>query len=387
MLLTFMLSMLLAITRSHHKDVNGPGYWAVGNLVIGLGMVILFSKFEAGQWHVLPGVVLIGTGLGLFINGIEAFSAKVVRHYIPLLIGTLLALANVYLIGAEHSLRVIVICNTFLFALIYFKCARLTFGKDDGLVGNLYWIASSLFFMMALLLMARVFSAFYLENGQFDSFMQWPVNAYTFMLACVIQFFVSVLFVLMLTAQVNQNLQSMATVDGLTNVLNRRGLQDAALKMHAICKRISIPMSLLMVDLDYFKRVNDTYGHLVGDEVLIAVAKTIKTTLRAGDVVGRYGGEEFCVLLPNTSEQEAVALAERIRDIIQNKRISIRHIKKQAAMQNDLQCTVSIGAAGSESVGYDVQRLLATADNALYLAKNRGRNLVATHAGIVTKQY
>lgn len=387
MLLTFMLSMLLAITRSHHKDVNGPGYWAVGNLVIGLGMVILFSKFDAGQWHVLPGVVLIGVGLGLFINGIEAFSAKGVRHYIPLLIGTLLALVNAYLIGDALSLRVIVICNTFLFALMYFKCAWLTFGKDDGLVGNLYWIASSLFFMMALLLMARVFSAFYLENGQFDSFMQWPVNAYTFMLACVIQFFVSVLFVLMLTAQVNQNLQSMATVDSLTNVLNRRGLQDAALKMHAICKRITIPMSLLMVDLDYFKRVNDTYGHLAGDEVLIAVAKTIKTTLRAGDVVGRYGGEEFCVLLPNTTEQEAVALAERIRDIIQNKRIAIRHIKKQTSMQNDLQCTVSIGAAGSESVGYDVQRLLATADNALYLAKNRGRNLVATHGGIVTKQY
>jgi diguanylate cyclase len=94
--------------------------------------------------------------------------------------------------------------------------------------------------------------------------MDWPINAYTLMLACVIQFFVSVLFVLMLTAQVNQNLQSMATIDGLTNVLNRRGLQDAALKMHAICKRIQIPMSLLLVDLDYFKKVNDTHGHLAG---------------------------------------------------------------------------------------------------------------------------
>ncbi len=189
----------------------------------------------------------------------------------------------------------------------------------------------------------------------------------------------------MLTAQVNQDLQSMATVDSLTNVLNRRGLQDSALKMHAICKRLDIPMALLLADLDHFKKVNDTYGHLVGDEVLIVIAKTIKNTLRAGDVVGRYGGEEFCILLPNTSESEAVALAERIREIIQQKAISIRHVKKTTQSQSEIHCTVSIGAVGSESVGYDVQRLLASADNALYMAKNRGRNLVATNTGIATK--
>jgi diguanylate cyclase (GGDEF)-like protein len=121
--------------------------------------------------------------------------------------------------------------------------------------------------------------------------------------------------------------------------------------------------------------------------VLIVVAKTIKSTLRAGDVVGRYGGEEFCVLLPNTSEKEAIALAERIREIIQLKKISIRHVKKTSQSTNELKCTVSIGAAGSETTGYDVQRLLASADNALYMAKNRGRNLVATHAGIATKSH
>jgi diguanylate cyclase (GGDEF)-like protein len=387
MLLTFMLSMLLAITRSHHKDVQGPGYWAVGNLVLGLGMVILFSKFESTQWHILPGVVLIGVGLGLFINGIQVFSDKQLTPLLCILIGVLLATLNAYLILYQYDLRTLVVVNAFIFALIYLMAARLTFGKEDGLVGNLYWIASSLFFMMALLLIARVLSALYMDSYLFKSFIDWPVNAYTFMLACVIQFFVSVLFVLMLTAQVNQDLQSKATIDGLTSVLNRRGLQDAASKMHAICKRINIPMSLLLIDLDNFKKVNDTYGHLVGDEVLIVIAKTIKATLRGGDVVGRYGGEEFCVLLPNTSEEEAVALAERIREIIQQKSIAIRHVKKMNQSQNFISCTVSIGAAGSESMGYDVQRLLASADNALYLAKNRGRNLVATHAGIATRNH
>lgn len=387
MLLTFMLSMLLAITRAHHREVRGPGYWAVGNLVIGLGMVILFSKFEETRWQILPGLVLIGVGFGLFINGIQVFSGKRVHLLLPAYAGGLFAVLNALLMLYQSELRIIVIGNTLVFSLMYLMCARLTFGKDDGLVGNLYWLASSLFFTMALLLMARVFSGLFMENGLFKTFLDWPINAYTLMLACVIQFFVSVLFVLMLTAQVNQNLQSIATIDGLTSVLNRRGLQDAALKMQAICKRINIPMALLLLDLDYFKRVNDTFGHLVGDEVLIDVAKTIKSTLRAGDVVGRFGGEEFCVLLPNTTEKEAIALAERIREIIQKKSIPIRQMRRSGAMQNSLQCTVSIGVVCSESVGYDLQRLLASADNALYMAKNRGRNLVASHAGIASRSH
>jgi len=387
MLLTFMLSMVLAITRTHHKEVKGPGYWAVGNLVIGLGMVILFSKFEEVRWHILPGVVLIGVGLGLFVNGIQAFSGKKPHNWLPMFIGLFLAIVNAYLLFYANELRNLVMFNAMVFSIIYFLSARLTFGRDDGLVGNMYWIASSLFFMMALLLMARVFSAYYMDNEVFKSFLDWPVNAYTFMLACVIQFFVSVLFVLMLTAQVNENLLAIATIDGLTSVLNRRGLQDAAVKTHAICKRIKIPMALLLIDLDHFKKINDTHGHLAGDAVLVSVARTIKSTLRGGDVIGRFGGEEFCVLLPNTSEREAIALAERIRDTIQHKTISISHVKKNIYSRNEVNCTISIGAADTETVGYDIQRLFTAADNAMYMAKNRGRNLVATQAGIATRAY
>lgn len=384
MLLTFMLSMLLAITRSHHKEVNGPGYWAVGNLVIGLGMVIVFSEFDESRWHILPGVVLIGVGLGLFINGIQAFSGRPVKQALPAILGVLLVLINAFMIAYVGDLRNVVLVNALLFSIIYFMGARLTFGKNDGFIGNLYWIASSLFFMMGLLLMARAFSAYYMESDLFRTFLDWPVNAYTLMLACVIQFFVSVLFVLMLSAQVSMNLENIATIDGLTNVLNRRGLEDAGNKMHAICKRINIPMALLLVDLDHFKKVNDTFGHLAGDEVLSVVAKIIKNSLRAGDVVGRYGGEEFCVLLPDTSAEESLALAERMRETIASKTISVKHIKRLDTASNELKCTVSIGTANSEVDGYDVTKLLASADSALYEAKTSGRNLVATYTGIVT---
>ena len=378
MLLTFMLSMLLAITRTYHKEISGPGYWAIGNLVLGLGMVILFSKFNANQLEILPGVALVGAGLAIFINGIQAYLGRKIKYIFPVVIILVLLLVNAYFMIFHHNMRVMVIINALIFALIYFAGARATFGREDGLVGNLFWIASSFFLMMAFLLLARIVSAFYLDDIVFKHFSDWPINAFTLMLACITQLLVSMLFVLILSAQVNQNLQSIATVDSLTNALNRRGTEDAALKMQAICLRIKLPMSVLLIDIDHFKKVNDVYGHLAGDKVLMAIAKTIKDTLRGGDVLGRFGGEEFVVLLPNTTEKEAVGLAERIRAAVFQRKLYLSDKKI-------INCSVSIGVTDSDRSSYEIQRLIASADSAMYLAKNSGRNLVATHAGIAKK--
>ena len=123
----------------------------------------------------------------------------------------------------------------------------------------------------------------------------------------------------------------------------------------------------MILDLDHFKQVNDTYGHLVGDEVLVAFAALVKERARRGDLVVRYGGEEFCVLLPATSLVAAVALAERIRAATAATPLTARPIK----------ITVSVGVtayAGAREVRLDT--LLARADEALYRAKNEGRNRV-----------
>ncbi len=224
---------------------------------------------------------------------------------------------------------------------------------------------------MAVLMLGRALFAMRIDVTLFDSFATWPVNAYTFMLAAVSQFFISSLFVLMLSYKLNQKLESFATIDGLTGVLNRRGLEDAALKMQDICKRINLSMAILLIDIDYFKRVNDQYGHLCGDDVLRHLCKEIASVLRSSDVLGRYGGEEFCVFLPNTTEADAVALAERIRELIAAGRF-VAGLKK-------IKLTVSIGVADSVRAGYDFKGLVAAADVALYGAKNSGRNRVMSY--------
>ena len=374
MLLTFMLSMLLAITRSHHKDLRGPGYWAVGNLVIGLGMVLVLIQLDLTRPIFLPGMALIGAGLSLYINGIQAFIGRAPNHRITIAVFVLLAVIDAYFMLMQHEIRATVVLSAIIFAGVYLYCARLTFSRDEGLVGSLYWIASSLYLLMAVLMLFRAAYAAQVVGDKFDTFATWPVNAYTFMLGAVSQFFISSLFVLMLSYKLTQNLESIATIDGLTNVLNRRGLEDASIKMQDMCKRINLSMAVLLIDIDHFKKVNDKYGHLVGDDALRHLAKVVAGVLRSSDAFGRYGGEEFCAFLPNTTESDAIGLAERIRAAVEASALRLGSVT--------IKTTISIGVADSVRAGYDFKGLVAAADSALYGAKNGGRNQVVSYTHV-----
>jgi diguanylate cyclase (GGDEF)-like protein len=134
-------------------------------------------------------------------------------------------------------------------------------------------------------------------------------------------------------------------------------------------------LTLLMVDLDHFKRVNDTYGHLTGDDALREVAALLQHAVRSVDVVARYGGEEFVVVLPETAEAGAVAFAERIRERIEAQSFAV--IAAQPPGGSGLRLTASIGVATFPSPRVDsAEDLFAQADAALYRAKAEGRNRV-----------
>ena len=137
--------------------------------------------------------------------------------------------------------------------------------------------------------------------------------------------------------------------------------------------RLEKPSGVLLIDLDHFKAINDQYGHLAGDEMLRAVASTLTNEVRTYDLVGRFGGEEFVVLLPGTSEAETVHVAERIR-----RRISelIIPIGSNGATAEFSQLTVSIGIAVFPDHGQDRRDVLHAADMAMYAAKAAGRNRV-----------
>ena len=185
-----------------------------------------------------------------------------------------------------------------------------------------------------------------------------------FMLSILIESFITEMQRLKLYNQV----QTLAITDGLTHVYVRRHLMERLEGEVDRCRRFGIKLTFLMIDVDYFKRFNDEYGHLVGDEVLKQVAETIKRNIREVDLVGRYGGEEFGVLLIETDDQGALLVAERIRRSIAEKLFK--------AYDENLSVTVSVGCCTFSKTANEPNIIVESADSALYQAKRQGRNRV-----------
>jgi len=162
-----------------------------------------------------------------------------------------------------------------------------------------------------------------------------------------------------------------ALIDSLTGLLNRKGFDQSIESMLAYHAQEGTPLSLLMIDIDHFKQVNDGYGHLFGDRVIRSIAQAIKNGIKGGDVACRYGGEEYAVILPNTPAAGAMAVAEQLRNAIGRGRI--RRIDREDSVGN---ITVSIGAASVEK-GETRTGLIGRADAALYAAKQSGRDRVS----------
>lgn len=163
-------------------------------------------------------------------------------------------------------------------------------------------------------------------------------------------------------------LKHQAETDSLTNIYNRRRLMELGAREFHAAKRYGHPCSLLMLDIDHFKAINDTYGHAAGDKVLAGLASRCRDSLREVDLFGRIGGEEFAIVMPHCSSEQAVQAAERIRETVAKIPFTITNI--------DLNVTISIGISGITDDISTTDKLFQAADLALYQAKQDGRNRV-----------
>lgn len=164
----------------------------------------------------------------------------------------------------------------------------------------------------------------------------------------------------------NEELKTASRVDGLTGLFNRRYWQERFDEMHKLCVRREKPSTALMLDIDHFKRINDTYGHQAGDKVIKMLAALIKRCVRETDLAGRYGGEEFAIILNDSTVDDAKAVAERIRQFAQ--RLVVEHDDES------INFTVSLGLAQFSPDFKGAMTWLECADQALYEAKEKGRN-------------
>jgi diguanylate cyclase (GGDEF)-like protein len=169
-------------------------------------------------------------------------------------------------------------------------------------------------------------------------------------------------------ARLFQEVQSLALTDPLTELQNRRSVFELGRIEFSRAQRMDRPFCCMMVDIDHFKKINDSYGHPAGDLILQEFAKRCLSSVRDVDLVGRYGGEEFIILMPETDRETAVGVAERLRAVIE---------EPFDLTDGQIDITISIGVATQDENTLHLETLIARADQALYIAKHKGRNRVA----------
>lgn len=238
-------------------------------------------------------------------------------------------------------------------------------------VGIISLIAVSIALLSAILLSHSVLQSMNilisglerLSEGELDQRIEWHQKDEFGRLAIAINRMAGKL------AESQQALMEIATLDGLTGVFNRREFNRLLTLEVERSRRSYHPVSMVMVDIDHFKSINDTYGHQSGDDALQWVSSILQQEVRPSDIVARYGGEEFALILPNTPPETAAIVAERIRHTLESEKVPIQEGKM-------ISVTASLGCSTFPNVGDSEELLMKAADNALYQAKESGRNRV-----------
>jgi diguanylate cyclase (GGDEF)-like protein len=374
-ILALMFSGLLVLAGLHAGSIRGVRQWAVANLCIslGLGLAYFYNIHTLGyDWALVLGATLLAAGISLQFTGIQAFKDKRSDWRIALLIVGVAFFQGVWFAVLHPDISARSIVNSLLFAIVYAACARELLISIEPPLKTAYWFTGLSFVILSVLMLVRVMVIWLLHPEVYGLFVNIPLNPLSFFIGCMVQLCVTFGFVLMLDYRLVVDLQKIASRDMLTGAFNRRRLEEEADRLWARCSRTGDTLAIMMIDVDHFKSVNDRYGHPAGDEVLRRLVVIAQASIRTDDYFARYGGEEFCILLPSTTEKEALLLAERLR-------------KVYAAMTMEfggetLKSTISIGVADSTHAGLAISSLVAAADQALYRAKQEGRNRVISHS-------
>lgn len=371
-ILAFMFSGLLALARLHTGSIRGVHQWSLANLFMGLGLGFAYfftTPSPLTKYAVVFGALLIAAGIALQFTGIQSFKENRTYKGLAVLFVGIVGLQSFWFEFIQPDIAARSIANSIVLALGYAACARALLIRIEPPLRTAFWFTGLSFaaLSVALLIRAIVISQSHLET--YSLYADTPLNPGLFLLGCIIQLCVTFGFLLMLNYRLLMEIQKIASCDMLTGAFNRRRIEEEAKRLKSRCKRTGDSLAVMMIDVDQFKSINDSYGHPVGDEVLRRLAEIAQAAIRADDYFARYGGEEFCILLPSTSVTEAYGLAERLRLTYASTTMGISG--------KAIKSTISIGVADSSQVGLEFEALIKAADHALYRAKLEGRNKVA----------
>lgn len=368
----FCLSLFLLLIRFNTPTIRGMGWLSLAYAAGSGGSILVGLCDRYPNFWTIPVATLLILLSNIFVaqSFITLLRLPRIRTwplYLPLMAGVGLTLYYFYVQDAiAIRMATMYLCNASQYAfligvLLHKGTLRTRMPRYTGALLYLLWIAISC--RNAQLVLQTPYSNPLALNGVFGGLLpSVPVLIAVTMAFCF-------LWLAMTTLQNDLEMQS--HTDALTGLLNRRGLETAGAREFSVALRRGSELSIIMLDIDHFKRINDHYGHERGDDTLVMVAECLRLHLRGMDQVARLGGEEFVVLLPDASEKRAVEVAERLR----NKVLGM-HIPYERGF---FQITASLGVGCLKHQDRSWNDVLRRCDLAMYQAKRKGRNRVEAH--------
>lgn len=362
-IMSLLMAVVLAFMRiGYPRSIRGLGLWAAAPAVVALSTLMFAGRGALPDVVsiVLANLVLL-SGIVLFYFGTERFFGRPISW--KLWGGVLVALGPLLawytLAEPDYNARVLLVSLTW--AGMMLSLAWLIWRQGRAVFSTRFAVVLAVIHGGVLLLR---FASAWMPLPEEGLLTPTRIQTVYVVVNAIMTLAIGVALILMAGDRLREEFEQLAARDALTNVLTRRAFLAACEQELARCRRHGRSMALLLLDIDHFKAVNDSYGHQMGDRVLVDLVGRIQPLLRRPDQLARFGGEEFVLLLPETNQDEAAAVAERILA-----GVAVPH-------ENVPAITVSIGVATNRPDESRFDTMLARADKALYKAKAEGRNRV-----------
>ncbi|WP_325131804.1 GGDEF domain-containing protein [Arenimonas sp.] len=373
-LLTLLVGMVLLLVGRSLAAEFRPSlfHWVAATLLQPAGFVLLSLRDPLGPWlSTVLANALIALAFAAYARSLRLFYRVPSQPW--LLSGLVLASVLISIawgvVAPDLTLRLIAI--SLALALLLGHCAWTVFRHAERR-GPIRLVTGGVFAFAAGIMAYRAL-ALVVDPGLVTAVFQIThVQLLTYAVGSVLPVIATVGFLLMCNERSQRELERAARVDYLTDCYNRRAIEEQGARAIAAARRHGMPLAVLVIDIDHFKRINDALGHAAGDQALVQSVARIRAEMRTEDVLGRLGGEEFIVLMPNTDSASAVSAGERIRLGFSAHPLLLSEGRRSV--------TLSIGVAMLAPMDQRFSQLLQRADRAMYAAKNAGRNLVMADA-------
>lgn len=363
-----LLGTAALLTWRAHRHITALAYWAAasGAGVVGMAFIALYGVLPASIVVPVSNAAVLTTYILIWF-GFHSFDGRPIPFRAGVIALTVLTAGNLWFLFVTDDIAArILIASAGIAGFSILSAVELARPRRSEPPRQAKRMTALVFALHAAFVTVRVLMM--PGAGPLDSVVAPNVlQSIVFLEAILAVTAWSFGFLAMTSERLQADLDLLATYDPLTGALNRRAFLEQADRELARAERAKAPLALLLLDLDRFKRINDEHGHMAGDALLRAFAETVTARLRQSDLFGRYGGEEFCLLLPDTDPVGAKVLAEALRGDVERRSVDFNGSR--------LAASVSIGIAECRT-GAGLNVAFADADAALYTAKRNGRNQV-----------